>query len=449
MKKIHFLGIGGIGMSALARWAICNGYLVSGYDREKSKMTDELANEGVNIFFDPNYIHDIVKKDFADTIVYSSAFKNNHPILHFFITCKFNVLKRSIFLSKIASSYDVIAIAGTHGKTTISCMLAHILKNSGLDCNAFIGGVSKNYNTNILIGNSKFMIIEADEYDRSFLSLNPFIGLVSSVDQDHGDTYSTYDEMLYAYTKFMNNCKNIIINEVVKNNLPNDKIINSSISYSYLNENIKGYGAFIDYNFVKSSIKLNINKNGKCLFDLDIGLIPKHNIENLLAAIAIALELNLNYNQIIKSVKSFQGVYRRFEYHINNPNLILIEDYAHHPVELNSLINSTIYLYPKKEITLIFQPHLFSRTKDFLDDFASVLSKVDRLILLDIYAARETPIHNFGIDNLWSRIELADKVILNKQDVCTYLYSIDCELILVAGAGDISNIVPDLKKHFS
>ena len=446
MKKIHFLGIGGIGMSALARWAIFNDYMVSGYDRERSSITDQLESEGVNIFFNRNYIYNITLKDFSDFIVYSSAFKDNHPILNFFKINNFKILKRSFFLSEITSSYKVIAIAGTHGKTTISCMLSHILKNSGFDCNAFIGGVSKNYNTNILIGSSKLMVVEADEYDRSFLSLSPFIGLISSIDKDHGDTYQTYDDMVFAYTTFAKKCKNIIIHNNLKKTFRKNKI-NNTISYSYLGGKIEGYTLLAHYNFDNSLINLQIKKDNQFLFDLDIDLIPKYNIENLLAAISIAIELNINYENIIDAIKSFKGVFRRFEYHIKTNNLILIEDYAHHPIELKSLIDDTMFLYPKKEITLVFQPHLFSRTKDFLDEFAMVLSKVDRLILLDIYAARESPITNFGIQDLLSRVTLNNKILLEKKDVCKYLIQSDCELIIIAGAGDISNLVPDLKSQ--
>ena len=446
MKKIHFLGIGGIGMSALARWAIYNNYIVTGYDRERSNITDQLVSEGMNIFFNRNYISNINVKDFADLIVYSAAFKNDHPVLNFFQINNFQTLKRSFFLSEIASSYKVIAIAGTHGKTSISCILSHILKQSGLDCNAFIGGVSKNYDTNILIGSSDLMIIEADEYDRSFLSLNPFIGLISSIDKDHGDTYKTYDDMLFAYKKFAKKCQKIIIHNHLEGIFRKSKINNT---ISYLGSKIEGYTLSAHYNFDYALINLKISKDNQFLFDFDVDLMPKYNIDNLLAAISIAIELNVDYNKIIYAIKSFKGVYRRFEYHIKNDNLILIEDYAHHPVELNSLIDDTMFLYPKKEITLVFQPHLFSRTKDFLDDFAMVLSKVHRLILLDIYPARESPIKNFGIQDLLSLVKLNNKILLEKKDVCQYLIKCNCELILVAGAGDVSNIIPALKSNLS
>ena len=449
MKKIHFLGIGGIGMSGLARWAIYNGFLVSGYDRDNSEMTNELKREGVNIFFDKNYIYQILPDYFADIIVYSSAFKPNHPIFNYFKKNDFRLIKRSAFLAEIASSYHVIAIAGTHGKTTISCMLTHILKNSGIDCNAFLGGISKNYKSNILIGKSKIMIIEADEYDRSFLSLEPDIGLVSSMDKDHGDTYNTYDDMLIAYNIFIQKCKKIIIHsdlqKKVKNSNRNNIIFYSEDSVI----NNKSYSIRIDPNPNNDIVNLNVMEGNQSLISLNVKSMPQHNIQNLLAAITIAIELNVKYDKIVESIKSFKGVSRRFEYHVNNDNLILIEDYAHHPVELNSLIDSTASLYPKKKITLIFQPHLFSRTKEFLDDFSLALSRVDRLILLDIYPARENPIKNFGVKDLFVRIHLNNKIILNKKDICKYLLNIDFELIIVAGAGDVFEIIPDLKRQFS
>ena len=446
MKKIHFLGIGGIGVSALARWAVYNGYIVSGYDREHNKVTEELVDEGINIFFDHNYIDNLVLDDFADFIVYSSAFKLNHPILCFFLNHNFSTFKRADFLFQIASSYNVIAIAGTHGKTTISCMLSHILRHSGIDCNAFLGGISKNYNTNILIGDSQLMIIEADEYDRSFLSLNPFIGLVSSVDKDHVDTYSTYEDMLFAYNTFVKKCKNIIIHEGIRNKLQSPRITNT-LFYSFSNEKTLGYSLKNNHNI--SHNNFSVMKNNELLFSLEFPNIPKYNIENFLAAISIAVELNVTYDNIIESIRSFKGVNRRFEYHVKNDNFILIEDYAHHPVELKNLIENVRLLHPKKKITLIFQPHLFSRTKDFLNEFASILSSVHKLILLDIYAAREKPMNDFSINDLFSIISLSNKIILCKKDICTYLLDFDCDLIVVAGAGDICNIIPDLKKHFS
>ena len=446
MKKIHFLGIGGIGMSALARWAIYNGYLVSGYDHEKSKLTDKLVNEGIAIFFNHNYIDNLILNDFADLIVYSSAFKFDHPILNFFTKQNFPVFKRADFLSQIASSYNVIAISGTHGKTTISCMLSHILKYSGIDCNAFLGGISKNYNTNILIGDSKLMIIEADEYDRSFLSLNPFIGLISSVDRDHVDTYNTYEDMVFAYNTFFKKCKKTIIHVGIRKKLQISKDSNN-IFYSFSNENILGYSLKKNHNI--SHTNFSVMKNNESLFSLEFPNITKYNIENFLAAISIALELNVQYDNIIDSIKSFKGVCRRFEYHIKNNNLTLIEDYAHHPVELRNLIENVNFLHPQKKITLIFQPHLFSRTKDFLNEFASILSGVDRLILLDIYAARESPMDDFSINDLFSRINLSNKILLDQKDICKYLLDFDCDLIVVAGAGDICNIIPNLKNHFS
>ena len=444
MRKVHFLGIGGIGMSGLARWACYNQFIVSGYDREKSEITNDLEKLGISITFNKNYIKKICLKDFADTIVYSSAFKNNHPILNFFNQNKCKTIKRSDFLAEIASSYDVIAIAGTHGKTTISCMLSHILKNSGINCNAFLGGISKNYNSNILIGDSNIMIIEADEYDRSFLSLKPKIGLVTSMDKDHTDTYYTYYEMLDAYNLFIQKCKKTFINIDLINSVNQ---IRNCVWYSFNNANNYSAYTYVVQSGNGNKINLKIKKDDEFLINTDVANIPKHNIENLLVSMSIAIELQVEPEKIMESIKSFNGVQRRFEYHINKNNLILIEDYAHHPKELNVLINSVYSLYPEKKITCVFQPHLFSRTKEFLNDFATALSQVNRLILLDIYPAREEPIKNFGIDDLFIRIKLDKKIVLNKKDVCEYLLKTNCELIIVVGAGDIHEIIPELKKR--
>ncbi|MBG40257.1 MAG: UDP-N-acetylmuramate--L-alanine ligase [Flavobacteriales bacterium] len=444
MKKIHFLGIGGVGMSALARWSIHNGYIVSGYDREQSLITDDLVAQGAKIYYKSSYINYLESNNFADLIVYSSAFKNDHPILSFFINKNFNLNKRACFLAKIAEKYDVIAIAGTHGKTTISCILSHILKCSGIDCNAFIGGFSKNYNNNLLIGKSKFMIIEADEYDKSFLSLNPYLGLISSVDKDHGDTYKTYKEMLSAYSLFATKCKKNIINNNVINKLNFSE--NGNVKLYSLNQKSNGYRLCLNTN-VRGSCSYKIYNDNNYLFSIDLLNVPKYNIENFLAAISISCELGVHPSHIIKAIKSFRGVKRRFEYHINNQKLKLIEDYAHHPVELNALLEGVRNLHPSKKITLIFQPHLFSRTKDFLKDFADVLSKVDNLILLEIYPARENPIEGFSIKNLFSIVQIKNKVILDKKDVYPYLVKLASELIVVAGAGDVNSIIPDLKRN--
>lgn len=447
MKKIHFLGIGGVGMSALARWSMSNGYLISGYDREPSLVTKNLIKDGAKIYFESSYIDGVESNDFTDLVVYSSAFKDDHPILSFFINKNFDIKKRSSFLAEISEKYDVIAIAGTHGKTTISCILCHIFKESGIDCSAFIGGFSKNYNSNILIGESKFMIIEADEYDRSFLSLKPYLGLISALDKDHSDTYLTYNEMLSAYIAFSEKCQNIIVNNKIPGEIEFFK--NSSMtSYSISNNHEEGYSIALFKKSEEESI-YNIYNGNNFLFNINLFNIAKHNVENYLAAICVSLELGIKSQDIISAIKSFKGIERRFEYHVNNENLTLIEDYAHHPVELSALIYSVRDLHPSKKITLIFQPHLFSRTKDFLNEFAEILSKVDRLVLLDIYAAREQPISGFSINNLFSIIELKDKIILDKKEISNYLSDLGCELILIVGAGDVNSIIPDLKSSFS
>ena len=462
LDSVYFIGIGGIGVSALAFWCIQKKIKVYGYDREKSKITTQLESQGAIIFYDYHTISKTKKEDFKhnqvlnlfiketlNLVVYSSAIKIKHPIRKFFNSNKIFSIKRAEFLGLISSQYDVIAIAGTHGKTTISTILTHILKVSGIDCTAFLGGVSKNYDSNFILGTSNIMVVEADEYDKSFLYLQPKIILISAIDSDHSDTYPTFEDMEKAYLQFILNSQPQLTHLILKQN-----VVLKSLDF----QNTLKYSLFApsDYNLHFTNNKeggLQLTFSERCkgenkfknLPSFNILEKPQHDLENFLAASTIAFQLGIKIEKISKSINSFLGIRRRFEYHINTENQIFIEDYAHHPKELDALISSLRLMYDSKKITMIFQPHLFSRTKDFLDEFAVSLSKVDTLILLDIYPARESPIKDFDIENLFQLIKLKDKRQISNTELVPLMSKLKPKILVSVGAGDITTFSEKLK----
>ncbi len=462
LDAVYFIGIGGIGVSALAFWCIKNNIKVFGYDREKTEITSQIELQGGVIFYDCDVISEKKKKDFKHNQVlnsfveksqrigvFSSAIKTSHPIRNFFDTNKVLNIKRAEFLGFISSKYDVIAIAGTHGKTTISTMLTHILKVGGIDCSAFLGGVSKNYNSNFILGSSNIMVVEADEYDKSFFYLQPRVILVSAIDKDHLDTYPTFLDMKNAYTEFILNNQSQISLLILKENLQLKSLALPSIleyslsrSADYILDYKKGKENNLSLTFLK---KKRDTKDYKVLKTFNTTQHPKHNLENFLAASTIALQLGVSINCIAKGINSFLGIKRRFEYHINNKNQIFIEDYAHHPKEIDMLIDSLRLMYNSKKITMIFQPHLFSRTKDFLNEFAASLSKVDTLILLNIYPARESPIKGFSINQLFNLINIESKVLISNEKLVPLISKLKPKVLVSVGAGDITKFSGKLK----
>ncbi len=462
LDSVYFIGIGGIGVSALAFWCIQKKIKVFGYDREKSNITTQLESQGAVIFYDyhkisktkkegfkHNQVLNIFIKETLNLVVYSSAIKISHPLRKFFNSNKIFSIKRAEFLGMISSQYDVIAIAGTHGKTTISTILTHILKVSGVDCTAFLGGVSKNYDSNFILGTSNIMVVEADEYDKSFLHLQPKIILISAIDRDHSDTYPTFDDMQKAYLQFILNSQSQLTHLILKQNVHLKSLdFQNTLKYSLFSPS--------DYNLHFKNNKhggLELTFSERCksenkfknLPSFNILQKPKHDLENFLAASTIAFQLGIKIEKISKSINSFLGIRRRFEYHINTKNQIFIEDYAHHPKELDALISSLRLMYDSKKITMIFQPHLFSRTKDFLDEFAVSLSKVDTLILLDIYPARESPIKGFGIENLFQLIKLKDKKQISNTELAPLISKLKPKILVSVGAGDITTFSKKLK----
>tara|TARA_B100000530_G_scaffold70983_1_gene41847 strand:+ start:586 stop:1956 length:1371 start_codon:yes stop_codon:yes gene_type:complete len=448
IKNIYFLGIGGIGMSALAHWTHLQKINTQGWDDDiDSPIINQLIQSGIiihNTEQEEQFFSDI--KDFKNEnsiIIYTPAISTHHLIFQYFKTNKYKMYKRADLLEFISKSYKVIAIAGTHGKTTISIMLSHILRSSGINCNAFFGGVSNNYNTNFLIGDSDIMVVEADEYDQSFLKLSPMISLISSLDKDHGDVYSHYETMIKAYQKFIKNTKDIIISHDSLN-------IKSDFTYS-----MKMFADFYISNphVVDNSISFVIHfpDNSKIQTNLLSG--SNHNIENAVAAASLAFLLGVQPANIGQALASFKGVKRRFEYHVNQSNFIMIDDYAHHPQELRALINSLRLLYDKQELFLIFQPHLFSRTQEFEDDFSEVLSLVDKLVLFNIYPAREKPIPGVTSRNLLKKVNMKHKWYFDIDNMDSVknsglddvLLSEKPRLLITAGAGDIYKLIPQIK----
>ena len=448
IQNIYFIGIGGVGMSALAYWTKLNKFTIQGWDDDlDAPIIQSLIESGVIVHSKNTknqFLIDIDLCNQRDTIIiYTPAISKDHEIFQYFKIQKFPLFKRADLLEFISRNYQVIAIAGTHGKTTISIMLSHILIASGIQCNAFFGGISRNYDSNFLIGNSKIMVIEADEYDKSFLKLSPHTSLISSMDKDHTDIYNDYNSLYRSYQAFMNNTsKNIILNKDIDHKGDFTYSLKSSADFFASDQGLVDNKLFFTINFPD---------NSKIKTYLFYG--SNHNIENAIAAASIAFILGVSPNSIGQALKSFNGVKRRYEYHINKKKCIMIDDYAHHPQELRALISSLKSQYIQQELFLIFQPHLFSRTKEFEDQFIDVLSLVDKLILLNIYPAREEPITGVSSKKIFSKIKIKDKWCLNidpsykneSNELKSILLKEKPTLLVTAGAGDIYKLIPEIK----
>ena len=431
IHKIFFLGIGGIGMSALARYFKYQGKEIFGYDLTSTPLTDELVAEGMSIQFD----EDIPSVPSGiDLVIYTPAIPIDNKLFIHYQNSQTPLLKRSKILGLLSEEMFTIAIAGTHGKTSISALTAHLLKSAELPITALIGGVCKNYNSNVILSKkSKYMILEADEFDRSFLTLNPDIAVISSVDADHLDIYENKNSLVDSFIKFTKLIKPkglFICHTKLKNILPES----SQTTY---------YGIDAQADVVARNVRV---EEGTFIFDFkapeltvkDVKMaVPgMHYVENATAAMAIGYEIGLNAEQLKKGIESFKGVSRRFEVkHTTNP--VFIDDYAHHPEEINATIEAIRMLYPGLKITGIFQPHLYSRTRDFEDEFAASLSKLDDIILLDIYPAREKPIHGITSSVILDKIEHSQKRILGKAEALRYVETIKTGVLLTIGAGDI------------
>ncbi len=440
---IYLLGIGGIGMSALARYFKAMGYQVAGYDKTSTPLTDALIEEGIDVHFEDNVklVPDAFKQKQQTQVIFTPAVPENTWELNYFRQNGFNVVKRSQVLGVVTKGKNTIAVAGTHGKTTTTTMIAHILHAAGKKNSAFLGGISANFGTNLLIGDKKgVVVVEADEFDRSFLTLEPDIAIVTSTDADHLDIYDTHEAMKEAFGDFVGKMKRggTLIRKGGLD-LPTKEGI-ELIEYGtdqspYKAENIRIEGGNFLFDYVSPGLTIP---------DLVLQVPGFHNVENAVAAITAALLRQVKPEEIKKAIAEFRGVKRRFEYIIKTDKMVYIDDYAHHPVEVKALLSSAKALYPDQKITCIFQPHLYSRTRDFATEFAESLSLADEVLLLDIYPARELPISGVSSELILDQIT-THKRLLTKQSLMDALAKTDVEVLITAGAGDIDRFVEPIK----
>lgn len=444
IKHIYFIGIGGIGMSALARYFNKQGVVVSGYDKTPTSLTADLEKEGIQIHFEDD-INQIDKA--ATVVVYTPAIPSNHCELNYCRENGYNVVKRSDVLNWITENAFTIAIAGTHGKTTTTSMTAHILRHSEYGCNAFLGGIASNYGTNFWSHEKNVVVVEADEYDRSFLKLAPNIAVVTAVDPDHLDIYGTPAEVLIAFGQFTDKIKSGgTLIQKMDTVFPINSRNKTVLSYGY-NKDQASYHTQ-DLKVVEGSYHFNIAHPNGVMKDVILNMGGLHNVENATASIAIALTLGIDEQKIKNAVAAFKGVKRRFEYKVKTSNKVLIDDYAHHPEELNALISGVRSLYPTEKMVLVFQPHLYSRTQDQAAGFMEVLDKADEVILLPIYPARELPIEGVTSEMLLAGMKISNKRVLSKEALLTWATSTDNKLVIMAGAGDIDVCIDQVQEIF-
>lgn len=445
INSVYFIGVGGIGMSAIARYFNAIGKKVGGYDKTASPLTATLIDEGVFVHYQDD-VH-AIPEAFLDKdclIVYTPAIPKDSVILNHYLSEGFEVLKRSQVLGIITANSFAVAVAGTHGKTTTSSMIAHLLASTGVGCNAFLGGIASNYNSNLILNaESNNSVVEADEFDRSFLTLSPNIAIVTSTDADHLDIYGGHDELIKSFQDFVGKLR-ATGTLVMKHGLAlkHDQVIT--------------YGFEESADVSVTAIKV---ENGNYVFDvktplrnykaIQVGLPGRHNIENALATVAVAELMGVGENGIIEALKSFKGVKRRFERIITSEKVTYIDDYAHHPKELEMCISSVKELYPNKKVTGIFQPHLYTRTRDFASDFAVSLDLLDETILMDIYPARELPIEGITSELLLQKMTSKVKEVVQAKDVVENLKHREIEVLLTLGAGDIDRLVEPIKLALS
>ena len=436
LKKIHriyFVGIGGIGMSAIARFFNEKGVKVSGYDKTSTGLTQQLEAEGIDI----HYSEDLDKIDkAADLVVYTPAIPATQKELVYYRENGYEVVKRSDVLQEITRELFAITVAGTHGKTTVSTMIAHILRHTGYGCNAFLGGISSNYGKNFWSSERQVAVIEADEYDRSFLKLSPDVAVLTAMDPDHLDIYGTEQAVTDAFIQYTKNIKpNGTL--LARHGLPHGTELegDNKLFYSLQNDAADIYGKNIRMD--NGGYEFDVVQQDWLIDNVKLYIGGMHNVENAIAAIGVAHLLGISNEKIRAAVADFKGIRRRFEYLVKKDNVVYIDDYAHHPEELRALITSAKSLFRGKKCTVIFQPHLFTRTRDFADGFGETLSMADEVILLPIYPARELPIEGVTSEMIASRIHGPEVRIIERDAVVTWLKDHPSQLLITAGAGDI------------
>ncbi len=438
IHSIYFIGIGGIGMSALARYFHANNKEIAGYDRVASNNTAALEELGISICFDEEV--KAIDPDFKNAtktlVIYTPAVPKEHAQLAYFFKEGFKVCKRSEVLGMITENTFCFAVAGTHGKTTTSTILGHILAEAGLNATSFLGGIAENYNSNLILGGDELSVVEADEYDRSFLRLSPNYACITSMDADHLDIYGQADELHQSFKDFALKVSDKLF---VKKGLPLEGItygINEEADYDAR-----------DLEIVDGSYVFDIVTPTERFENIQLNLSGKHNVLNTVVALAMAHSYGVSLVSIAKALKTFKGVQRRFTYRIKTPGLVLIDDYAHHPTEINAVASSVRELFPNRRTLAVFQPHLFSRTQDFVHEFAESLSKFDSLLLLDIYPARELPIEGVSSSWLLDKVQISDKKLVSKHELSSEILKKDAPVIVMMGAGDISELVQPVTKE--
>lgn len=437
-------------MSALARYFNHFKKKVSGYDKTQTALTNSLQEEGIDCFFNEDV--DRLKKLLSDykkeeiLIVFTPAVPNSHTEFQYLLNNNYILQKRSQVLGEITKQFKTIAIAGTHGKTTTTTMVTHLLKNAGVNCFSFMGGISKNYNNNLLLGHpnqeNTYVVVEADEYDRSFLTLNPYFSIITSCDADHLDIYGSHHYVKESYELFaqkINKNGLLVVNKNVDNDLslPSNKVIYSlNLNTNYVAENVR---------FKENEAHFDLVSPVENIKDLTLGITGAHNVENSIAAIAVAQQVGIKGAEIKEALRSFSGVKRRFDFRVKTNKVVYIDDYAHHPEELKATISSVRKIYPNKKITGVFQPHLYSRTRDFASEFANSLDLLDEIFLLEIYPARELPIEGITSTMLLNKLTKTNKKVISKENLLKHIKENEFEVLLTMGAGDIDTLITPIE----
>jgi len=427
-------------MSAIAIYFKSNGKHVAGYDKTPTEITNNLQKMGIKIHFEDtvDLIDDIYTNSKNTIVVYTPAVSKNHTELSYFIEHEFTVLKRSEILGEITKNTNCLAVAGTHGKTTTSTILGHILKEANVNATSFLGGISENYNSNLILGGNDVSVVEADEFDRSFLKLSPNIACITSLDADHLDIYGAHAALEKSFQEFANKVSDTLF---VRKGLPikgQTYGIEEGADYNAYNIRIEN-GAYV----------FNVKTPFEIFENIKIYLPGKHNVLNAVAALAMANYFGISLEVIAKALLNFKGIKRRFSYKINTENLVLIDDYAHHPTEINAVVDAVEEMYPKQKVLGVFQPHLFTRTRDFVVDFAQSLSRFDELILLDIYPAREVPIEGVNSEWLLNKVSCKNKQLSSKENLIKNILKSNAKIIVVIGAGDIGAQAENIKNSLS
>jgi UDP-N-acetylmuramate--alanine ligase len=438
-QNIYFLGIGGIGMSALARYFYQKGCEVAGYDKTPSPLTKRLEDEGILIHYEDN--PELIPDD-IDFVVLTPAIPADSLELDCLRKKNVRIIKRAEVLGEISRQCRSVAVAGSHGKTTVTALITHLLNYAGKKMSAFVGGIAKNIDSNVIIGdeNDEIVVMEADEFDRSFLQLTPYISIVTSIDADHLDIYGDKEHLYEGFNQFVN--KTMADGVVISNSVLSLKTDRKHLTYGFDDADVMARDIRIENGMTKFLV---VTKEGLEYGEYEMQLFGRHNVMNAMAAIMTCFQLQLDMKTVREGLASFQGVQRRFDIRLRNEKVCYIDDYAHHPEEIKASLMAVRDIYPEKEMTLIFQPHLFSRTRDFMNEFAEALSLADRLLLMEIYPAREKPIEGITSSVLLEKVTCKHKQICSKEELLDTIKEINPELIITMGAGDIDRFVPQIE----